>query len=90
VIPDGFGVEFDTSAWQLPEIFSWLAEVGRIAPAEMRRTFNQGIGFVLVLPEADAQKTADRLADSGAPRPARIGRIRRVEPGQARVRFSDE
>ncbi|HKL53304.1 MAG TPA: phosphoribosylformylglycinamidine cyclo-ligase [Wenzhouxiangellaceae bacterium] len=90
VIPDGFGVEIDTSAWQPPEIFSWLAEVGRIDPAEMRRTFNLGIGFVLVVPEADAEKTADRLADSGSARPVRIGRIRRVEVGQARVRFGDE
>ncbi|HMB38923.1 MAG TPA: phosphoribosylformylglycinamidine cyclo-ligase [Wenzhouxiangellaceae bacterium] len=89
VIPDGFGVEIDTTAWQPPEIFSWLAEVGRIEPVEMRRTFNLGIGFVLVVPEADAERLADRLAESGAGRPARIGRVRRVETGQPRMHFGD-
>jgi len=89
VIPDEFGVEIDTSAWQPPEIFSWLADVGRIESAEMRRTFNLGIGFVLVLPEADADEVADRLTESGSARPARIGRVVRLEAGQARVRFRD-
>jgi len=89
VIPDELGVDIDTAAWQPSDVFSWLAEVGRIEPAEMRRTFNLGIGFVLVVPEADADRVADRLAESGAARPQRIGRIRRLEAGQARVRFRD-
>src|SRR6056297_1817907 len=89
VMPDGFGVNIDTAAWQPPEVFSWLAEVGRIEPVEMRRTFNLGIGFVLVVPEADAERLADRLAESGAGRPARIGRVRRVETGQPRMHFGD-
>ena len=89
VIPDGFGVEIDTRSWQPPEVFAWLAEVGRIETAEMRRTFNLGIGFVLVVPEADADKVADRLTGPGSARPSRIGRIMRVSGNQARVRFRD-
>ena len=89
VIPDGFGVDIDADAWRPPEIFSWLAEVGRIEAAEMRRTFNLGIGFVLVAPEADADGLAERIAESGASRPPVIGRIRRVGAGGPRVRFGD-
>jgi len=89
VMPDGFGVNIDTSAWRPPELFSWLAEVGRIDVSEMRRTFNLGIGFVLVVPEADADKVADRLCGPDSARAPVIGRVRRVQAGQARVRFGD-
>lgn len=88
VIPDGFGVEIDTTAWKLPEVFAWLAEAGRIEAAEMRRTFNLGIGFVLVVPEAEADKVADRLA-AGSARPVVIGRVCGVDAGRPRVRFGD-
>ena len=89
VVPDGFGVDIDVSAWAPPEVFSWLARVGRIEASEMRRTFNLGIGFVLMVPEAEADRVADRIAGSGSAPPARIGRVRRVEAGQARVLFSN-
>ena len=44
---------FDEAAWSLPPVFDWLRREGGIAEAELRRTFNCGIGFVLVAgPEA--------------------------------------
>jgi len=89
VVPDGFGVEIDVGAWQPPEVFSWLADVGRIEAAEMRRTFNLGIGFVLVVPETDADALVDRLAGSGSARPTLFGRVYRVDAGQQRVRFRE-
>ncbi|MEX0915617.1 MAG: phosphoribosylformylglycinamidine cyclo-ligase [Wenzhouxiangellaceae bacterium] len=91
VLPDEFGLEIDTTAWQPPELFSWLAETGGIDPAEMRRTFNLGIGFVLIVPKAQAgaiaDRLADRLAESNGARPVLFGRVRKVEPGRARVGF---
>ncbi|MDO5506231.1 MAG: phosphoribosylformylglycinamidine cyclo-ligase [Pseudoxanthomonas suwonensis] len=53
VVPDELGVEIDATALALPAVFQWLQREGAVADAEMWRTFNCGIGFVLVVP-ADA------------------------------------
>lgn len=49
ILPDGLGVALDPSAWPRPAVFDWIAEAG-VAPEEMRRTFNLGIGLMLVVP----------------------------------------
>jgi len=55
VVPDGLGITVDASAWPLPPVFEWLRREGRVADAELWRTFNCGIGFVLlVAPDAMA------------------------------------
>lgn len=51
----------DLSAWQPPPIFQAIAEQGPVRPAEMRRVFNMGIGFILIVP-ADAAKKIQRRA----------------------------
>ena len=48
VVPDGLGLEIDASAWPLPPVFQWLQREGEVAREEMWRTFNCGIGFVLL------------------------------------------
>lgn len=48
VLPDGGGVGIDTTAWDRPDVFSLIAERG-VPEAEMRRAFNLGIGFCLVV-----------------------------------------
>ena len=56
VLPDGCHAVVDTSRWDLPAIFTALQEGGRIAPEEMARTFNCGVGMaVIVAPEAVSQ-----------------------------------
>src|SRR5271166_3477653 len=52
VLPDGT-VAVLTPDWPVPPVFSWLAQVGGIAPAEMLRAFNCGIGMAIVVAEAD-------------------------------------
>ena len=60
VIPDGLGLEIDASAWTLPPVFDWLQREGAVENAEMWRTFNCGIGFVLVVaPDQLAAMQAD-------------------------------
>jgi phosphoribosylformylglycinamidine cyclo-ligase len=54
VVPKEFGLEIDTSAWPLPPVFSWLQREGAVADSEMWRTFNCGIGFVLMVAPGDA------------------------------------
>lgn len=60
VIPDGLGLEIDASTIVLPPVFDWLQREGAVAPEEMWRTFNCGVGFVLVIaPEAVTAVSAD-------------------------------
>lgn len=54
IIPDGFCAMIDEQAWDMPVIFQWLKELGRIEQSEMRRVFNLGIGMILVVSPGDA------------------------------------
>ncbi|KAJ2159805.1 Bifunctional purine biosynthetic protein ade1 [Coemansia sp. RSA 552] len=65
VLPCGVRAEIDAAAWPLPPVFSWLRRAGDIAPAEMARTFNCGIGMVLVVPAHDADAIVRDLAAAG-------------------------
>jgi len=51
VLPDGLGVEVDTSAWEVPPVFRLLQRLGKMSSRELRRTFNIGIGMILVVSE---------------------------------------
>ncbi|KAI8469430.1 MAG: phosphoribosylformylglycinamidine cyclo-ligase [Monoraphidium minutum] len=59
VIPKGLGVNIDANAWTLPPLFAWLQEKGGISDAEMRRTFNCGVGLVAVVAKEEVQKALD-------------------------------
>ncbi|MBP6797777.1 MAG: phosphoribosylformylglycinamidine cyclo-ligase, partial [Luteimonas sp.] len=64
VVPDGLGLDIDASSWELPAVFGWLQREGNVADEEMWRTFNCGIGFVLIVdPQAAAaiEGELDRL-----------------------------
>ncbi|HEY1414784.1 MAG TPA: phosphoribosylformylglycinamidine cyclo-ligase [Caulobacteraceae bacterium] len=63
-VAEGLQAVFDWEAWRLPPLFEWLAKTGGIAIEEMRRTFNCGVGFLLIIGVSDAE--ASQLADSGA------------------------
>ncbi len=62
------------SAWPRPEIFSWLQREGGVEESEMHRTFNCGIGFVLVVSPADADRATQLLQQHGQT-VYRIGKI---------------
>jgi phosphoribosylformylglycinamidine cyclo-ligase len=64
VVPKPLGLEIDTSAWPLPPVFDWLQREGNVPRTEMWRTFNCGIGFVLMLAPDDVaalEADLDRL-----------------------------
>ncbi|HLQ85425.1 MAG TPA: phosphoribosylformylglycinamidine cyclo-ligase [Salinisphaeraceae bacterium] len=65
VIPDGLAAEIDRTGWTRPAVFDWLAATGQISTAEMERTFNCGIGFVVVVPTAQAATARAILQDNG-------------------------
>jgi len=65
VLPAGMAAELDARAWPLPPVFAWLAEAGRIAPMEMARTFNCGIGMVAVVEPAAMERVSSTLVAAG-------------------------
>ncbi len=65
ILPAGTGAKVDLEAWQLPEVFTWMAGVGDISQGEMLRTFNCGIGMVLACAPERARGIAALLRDAG-------------------------
>ena len=65
VLPEGLGAEVDLGAWTLPSIFAWLRDSAGIADAEMLKTFNCGIGMVLVVAADHADARAAELQAAG-------------------------
>ena len=64
-LPEGTTAVLEQRAWPRPEIFDWLQREGGVAEAEMHRTFNCGIGFVLVVAPDDAQRALQVLREQG-------------------------
>jgi phosphoribosylaminoimidazole (AIR) synthetase len=64
-LPDHLAAAFDWSAWERLPVFRWLQEVGNVPEDDMRRTFNLGIGFVLVVAPEHAQHVIALLNESG-------------------------
>ncbi|WP_297621154.1 phosphoribosylformylglycinamidine cyclo-ligase [uncultured Roseicyclus sp.] len=77
VLPEGLGAGIDLGAWSLPPVFRWLAAEGGLAEAEMLKTFNAGIGLVLVVSAARAEALADDLRAMGET----VFRLGQVMPG---------
>jgi len=65
VIPDGLGLEIQSSSWPLPPVFQWLQQEGQVPNNEMWRTFNCGIGFVLVIAAKDVHSIGASLKSHG-------------------------
>jgi|TARA_B100000287_G_scaffold407362_1_gene432723 phosphoribosylformylglycinamidine cyclo-ligase len=56
-LPEGLKANIDWTSWERPEIFNKIKEAGEISEEEMRKTFNMGIGFCLVVPEETVEDT---------------------------------
>lgn len=65
VLPENLAAQIDTSSWVLPEVFQWLQKGGNIETLEMYRTFNCGVGFILVIPADKAEQAMSELSASG-------------------------
>jgi len=60
-IADGLVAKFDWDAWAMPPVFQWLAETGGVSEHEMRRTFNCGVGLMLVVDTHDLPDVLEGL-----------------------------
>ena len=65
VLPKNLAAQIDTSSWVLPEVFQWLQHEGNIDTLEMYRTFNCGVGFILVVPADQAKQAMNQLTAEG-------------------------
>lgn len=64
-IAEGLEASFDWDAWPMPDVFQWLAETGGISDHEMRRTFNCGVGFILVVAPENVEPVLAALLNAG-------------------------
>jgi phosphoribosylformylglycinamidine cyclo-ligase len=78
VLPDSCHAVVETTRWPLPAIFAQLQAGGHIAPEEMARTFNCGVGMAVIVASAQVQSTVEALAAAGET----VFEIGRIEPGQ--------
>ncbi|MAQ82524.1 MAG: phosphoribosylformylglycinamidine cyclo-ligase [Maritimibacter sp.] len=83
VLPEGMGATIDLSSWQLPPVFRWLAEKGGLEQAELLKTFNAGIGMVVVVAADRVEPLTALLAEAGET----VSVLGSVEPGEG-VRYS--
>jgi len=61
ILPGGTGALVRTSAWTVPRVFTWLQENGRVPTSDMMRTFNMGIGLIVVAAAHEAQQLITAL-----------------------------
>ena len=61
ILPEGLSVEINSGNWQKPSIFSLIQKEGNIAEQEMYRTFNMGIGMVVIVSDSKAEKILEEL-----------------------------
>ena len=83
-LPRGLAARVDTSRWMIPPIFEFLQRIGNVPLDDWRRTFNLGIGMVLIVKEKDgalAESTLRRLRE----KPIQLGVVIPHKRGQSRV-----
>ena len=76
VLPDGMAAHVDLSTWRAPAVFDWLARAGNLNDAEMLRTFNCGVGMVVIAAQDRADAVIAALSEAGE-QPIAIGEVER-------------
>jgi len=74
VLPDDLSAEINLATWEFPAVFNWLQQAGNITQSEMVRTFNCGVGFVIVVSDDKKDETLAFLNAQGE-RAWQIGQI---------------
>ncbi|MBI0536612.1 phosphoribosylformylglycinamidine cyclo-ligase [Roseomonas sp. KE2513] len=85
VLPEGTAAVVEAGSWPVPPVFAWLARTGGVAPEEMLRVFNCGIGMALVVEPGKVEAAVAMLAEHGETA-HRIGWIE-AGAGEAEVRM---
>jgi len=80
VLPHGTAAVVDAASWPVPPLFDWLRASGRVPADDMYRTFNMGIGLIIVTAKDQAEALIDELAARGGRDARVIGEIVAGEP----------
>ncbi|MGE0228666.1 MAG: phosphoribosylformylglycinamidine cyclo-ligase [Dehalococcoidia bacterium] len=80
IFPDHLGARVDAASWLVPPLFELIQRAGNVAPAEMFRTFNMGVGIILAVSPADAAEVQSALGGAW-----RIGEVVEQRPDAPRV-----
>ena len=65
MLPSNFAAQVDASTWTAPSVFTWLAKAGAISTEELAKTFNMGIGMVLIVSAEEKENAISVLLDHG-------------------------
>ncbi|OCW55855.1 phosphoribosylformylglycinamidine cyclo-ligase [Hoeflea olei] len=87
VLPGTLAAEIDLGAVRPPQVFSWIARTGGVAPEEMLRTFNCGIGMIAVVAAGDVERVTAALEAEGE-RVVRLGRLTARAEGAPGVAYT--
>ena len=87
VLPKHTVAQLDSKAWHTPALFDWLREMGNVPPQEMYRTFNCGIGMVVIVAARDADAALKQLNAAGE-RAAVIGAIRARKDDESQTQIT--
>lgn len=74
MLPESLAAELDAASWECPDVLRWLKQAGRVSDYEFARTFNTGLGMVLVVDSSVADEAQRQLSESGET-VFRIGRL---------------
>jgi phosphoribosylformylglycinamidine cyclo-ligase len=80
VLPHGTAAVVDLAAWEVPPIFRWLQQNGKVPIEDMLRTFNMGVGLIIVTAHDKAEPLLDELAARGGRDARVIGEVVAGEP----------
>ena len=86
VIPDACKAVIHRGSWEIPQVFQILQKEGNVPETDMQRTFNNGIGMVVVVPEKNAQEVMDRLG-AMEENAWMIGEIQERENNEAQTQY---
>jgi phosphoribosylformylglycinamidine cyclo-ligase len=87
VLPAGTEAVVRHGSWQVPPLFQWLQRAGGVPQEDMLRTFNMGVGMILVVSAADSTAALAALAAAGERGATVIGAIERSSASEPRVRY---
>ena len=86
ILPEGVRARIDRAAWTVPAIFQWLQRTGNVPDADMLRTFNMGVGLIVVCASTDAGPLIAALRAGGEPDARVIGAVERGGDGVRYIR----
>ena len=80
IFDSNLSAQIDAKSWEMPPVYHWLIKTGRIESMELARTFNCGIGMIVIVKPDQAETITKKLQDSGE-RVFQIGHLKARAPG---------